>query len=407
MKISTSLLYQRGVNAIDMQQSNLSQTQEQLATGERLRSPADDPFASTRINTLDDQQSRLDQYVRNAGFATTRLELEESSITAAVNALQGLRELAVQMANDTYSSEDRVAASFEAFQLTDSLLQVANMVDEDGEYIFSGDKTSTQAYVTDGNGNFTYQGDQGQRYVQVGPSRTVPTGDSGYDVFENIKVTGSYTTGNLSSLDFTTETLSFDVDGQTVAVSATDYSGDLQGLVDELQTTLDGLTVGGQSAAGKYTVVVVDSNSFKIESNVPGGDPNPFKASVTNFVTTITGADNGSQIDASTSNVMEVAYRFANTLKGGSRDETALESIDAAMQQLLGKRSTIGGRINTIDSEISANEVVSLSIDKNRSELKDLDYAEAISRFQQQLAGLQAAQQSFVQIQGLSLFNYI
>jgi flagellar hook-associated protein 3 FlgL len=41
------------------------------------------------------------------------------------------------------------------------------------------------------------------------------------------------------------------------------------------------------------------------------------------------------------------------------------------------------------------------------SEIRDLDYAEAITRLQQELVTLQAAQQSFVRIQGLSLFQFL
>ncbi|MDX5385838.1 MAG: hypothetical protein LPK24_04815, partial [Marinobacter sp.] len=56
-------------------------------------------------------------------------------------------------------------------------------------------------------------------------------------------------------------------------------------------------------------------------------------------------------------------------------------------------------------TDINENQI--LSLQKTLSGVEDLDYAEAISRFQQQLVTLQAAQQSFVKIQGLSLFNFI
>ncbi len=299
MRISTQLLYQRGVNAIESQQYQLSSTQEQLATGERLKSPADDPFASTRIVALDEEEKLLGQYSRNADAAKTRLQLEETAITTAINSLQRLRELAVQTANGTNSPGDRVAISEEAFQIMEGLLQVSNTVDSNGEYLFSGDRTTTRAFVHDGAGTFTYQGDQGQRLVQIGKSRQMVTGDSGYDVFENVP-----------------------------------------------------------AAAGP-------------------------------------------------TNLMRVAYDYANALSAGTQNPDSIGDIDAALNQLIGKRSQIGGRINAIDSEMGANESFTLTIQENRSQLADLDYADAISRFQQQLAGLQAAQQSFVQIQGLSLFNYI
>ncbi|MGD2119851.1 MAG: flagellar hook-associated protein FlgL [Chromatiales bacterium] len=299
MRISTSLLYQRGVNAIGDAQTELSFTQEQLATGERLRSPSDDPFASTRIVSLDEQLQTILQYQRNSDAARTRLELEESALTSAVNTLQRLRELAVQGATGSLDPQDRISISQEAFQHMEGLLQIANSVDANGEYIFSGDKTGTVAYVHDGAGTFTYQGDQGQRFVAIGPSREVAVGDSGYEVFENVPATAGNT------------------------------------------------------------------------------------------------------------NLLQIAYDFANALSLGTSNPDSLADIDASLTRVLDMRSVIGARVNAIESENGANEAFSLSIEANRSSLADLDYAEAVSRFQQQLAGLEAAQRSFVQVQDLSLFNFI
>ncbi len=298
MRISTSLLYQRGVNSINDQQSTLSATQEQLATGERLKSPADDPFASTRIVALDEQTATLDQYSRNADFAQTRLEIEETAITSSINMLQRVRELAIQGLNGSLSSNDRIALSYEVFELADGVLQQSNATDASGEYLFSGNKTNDEAFVDNGSGNYVYGGDQGQRRVQIGTNREITTGDSGYEVFSNF----------------------------------------------------DGVT---------------------------------------------------------SDTVMGVIWELANGLATDNIDANSLEDIDRAIAKLSSVRSNVGARINTIQSEKSSIDSISLSLEVNRSELADLDYADAISRFQQQLAGLQAAQQSFVQIQNLSLFNYI
>ncbi len=106
-------------------------------------------------------------------------------------------------------------------------------------------------------------------------------------------------------------------------------------------------------------------------------------------------------------NVMQIADSYATFLDGGTQDPNAIDDIDAAINHLAVIRSRIGGRVNAVESEKGANDSFSESIQKNKSTLKDLDYADAISRFNQELAGLQAAQQSFIKIQNLSLFNYI
>ena len=70
-------------------------------------------------------------------------------------------------------------------------------------------------------------------------------------------------------------------------------------------------------------------------------------------------------------------------------------------------RSQVGSRLNAMDSQENLNDAYSLQLQTTLSRLEDLDYAEAITRLEQQLTGIQAAQQSFVRIQGLSLFNFL
>lgn len=108
-----------------------------------------------------------------------------------------------------------------------------------------------------------------------------------------------------------------------------------------------------------------------------------------------------------TTNVGEVLYNLASNYEAGNADPNALSDIDTALTGLLGTRAKVGARMNAIDDQKNANDAFELAVTKVRSSLEDLDYAEAISRFNQQLTALQASQQSFVKIQGLSLFNYL
>jgi len=98
-----------------------------------------------------------------------------------------------------------------------------------------------------------------------------------------------------------------------------------------------------------------------------------------------------------------IAWNFNN----GDRDEYALTDLDAALDQVLLTRAKIGARMNAIDEQKVSNDAFDLSIREVRASLEDLDYAEAISRFNQQLTALQASQQAFIKLQDLSLFNYL
>ncbi len=108
-----------------------------------------------------------------------------------------------------------------------------------------------------------------------------------------------------------------------------------------------------------------------------------------------------------TTNVGEVLYRLATNLEAGNADPNALSDIDTALGGLLNLRAKVGARMNAIDDQKNANDAFDLAVTTVRSSLEDLDYAEAISRFNQQLTALQAAQQSFIKIQDMSLFNFM
>ncbi|MCP4047806.1 MAG: flagellar hook-associated protein 3, partial [Gammaproteobacteria bacterium] len=80
---------------------------------------------------------------------------------------------------------------------------------------------------------------------------------------------------------------------------------------------------------------------------------------------------------------------------------------DQAMEKLVTVRTQVGARLNEIDSQQDINANIILYAQQNLSQAQDLDYAEAIGRMELELLGLQASQQAFIKMQGLSLFNYL
>jgi len=81
--------------------------------------------------------------------------------------------------------------------------------------------------------------------------------------------------------------------------------------------------------------------------------------------------------------------------------------LQQGLQNILTIRAQLGGRLNEIDNANEVNGNVKLLLQESRSKLEDVDFAEVISNFQFQNTVLQAAQQSFVRIQGLQLFNFL
>ena len=105
--------------------------------------------------------------------------------------------------------------------------------------------------------------------------------------------------------------------------------------------------------------------------------------------------------------VFSTLYKLATDLEADAPNAASLEQIDAAMNHLLGFRATAGARLNAVESQDTINSALLEQLENTRSTIEDLDYAEAASRLSQQSVTLQAAQQAFVRVQNLNLFNFL
>lgn len=185
MRISTSWAQQLGLNSMLDQQARLSKTQMQLSTGKKILTPSDDPVAAARLVDLDHRIKQTEQYQSNIDSARQRLSLQEGVLQNAVDILQRVTELGMQGLNDTNSPSDRNTIAEEMEGLRDQLLALANTRNANGEYIFAGFKSNTQPFsqITAPGGGFSYDGDAGQRNIQIGMDRVIADGNPGENVF--------------------------------------------------------------------------------------------------------------------------------------------------------------------------------------------------------------------------------
>lgn len=183
MRISSSQLQASAINSILDQQTKLSKVQLQIASGRKVLTPSDDPAGAARALNLLQAESSTNQYSRNVDAAVSRLQFEEVNLTSITDLIQRVRELTVQGNNDSNDAGSRASIASEIRQRFDELLNISNSRDANNEYIFSGFQTKTQSFVKNADGTISYQGDEGQRFLQIGASRQVATGDSGADVF--------------------------------------------------------------------------------------------------------------------------------------------------------------------------------------------------------------------------------
>lgn len=187
MRVSTSQIYNIATLGMTQAQSAVTKTQEQMATGKKVLSPADDPVAATAILRLNQELARTEQYGKNINIAETNLNLEESTIQTIVELGQRMTELAVKAGNTAiYTSSDYKALAAEVDTRITELVNLQNTRNASGQYIFSGYRGDTKPFIGDVGGNYSYLGDEGQLRLQASTSVTVPVSDSGKKLFVDI-----------------------------------------------------------------------------------------------------------------------------------------------------------------------------------------------------------------------------
>jgi flagellar hook-associated protein 3 FlgL len=400
MRISTAQIYQGSLNAMLDNQSSLSHTQLQMSTGRRILTPSDDPVGSAAVLDLNQAIDNTHQYQANADVAIGRLQLGESTLGDVGNLLQRVRELTVQANNDTQTSETRRYIATELRQLRSQLIGLANTRDATGEYLFAGFKGNTQPFVPNSAGQVTYVGDPGSRYLQVGPGQQVVDGEPGSAVFMGIR-NGN---GTFSTLDNPANTGSGIIVPGTV-VNPGAYVADTFQIQFTSATTydvVDTTTATTILAAQTYTDgAAISFNGIQVMISGQPGATDSFTVS----------PSANQDVFSTVQNIITALETYQNTPVGNSAMHNAVNrgmvDIDQAMGSMLDARARAGARLNTLDGQKSANDAFLLLAQQSLSNVQDLDYAEAASRLNQQLLALQATQQTFVKVQGLSLFNYL
>ena len=399
MRISSIEQFQQGIDSILNQQAKLNQTQLQLATGKKILKPSDDPAVATQLLNLSSLKANNLQYDRNINTALNELELQESVLASSGNVLQRVRELVIQANNATQSPQTREAIADEISNLADELLQLANTKSPSGEYIFAGYNSRTPAFAKSDAG-FVYQGDQGQRLLQVSEDTQLAVRDNGADVFQGM------TTGDGR---FLLETPASNAGNGLVKMSSA-----IDAISDNYSITFIQTNPGDPLL---YSVSGEDTGAVATGTFAPGEAINFNGISIE-----IVGApvnDDSYQINRSVrQDVFQSVQAIASALLAGTETGAkssklvndlgqSISTMDQALEHLQSRRTIVGNRLQALDTRASENADGLLRLERQTSELNDLDFAEAVSRLNLQTTALQAAQQSYIKIQGLSLFNYL
>ncbi|WP_293706354.1 flagellar hook-associated protein FlgL [Stenotrophomonas sp. UBA7606] len=396
-RISSNMMYDQSVALMLSKQSKLNHLEQQLSTGKKIVSAKDDPVGSGTAVGMDRVLAELEKLGSNANTAQNRLGLQENVLSQAGELLQQVSDLTVQANNPALSNEDRKGVANELKAIKDSLLALANTTDGSGRYLFGG-AADANAPFTVSNGIVSYNGDQTQRQVEVAPGTFIKDALPGSEIFMRVRTGDGTVDGAAASANT----------GQAVL---TDISRDGSGSWDgssyslhftaadtyEVRDARNAVIGTGTYASGED--ITFEGLRVRIEGTPAAGDTfNAGQAGTRDVFATIDQLVQTLQMDASTR-----AGRTAqqNALQGSIRD------VRRASELMIDARAAGGAQLAAADDAASLREANTVTLQTSLSQMRDLNYADAIGQYKLEGAALQAAQTIFTQMQSMSLFNMI
>lgn len=403
MRISTQSFYEQNMTAMSSQQSSLLRVQQQLGAGSKILAPSDDPIGATRALGVSQSIALSTQYASSRAQATQTLSMEDNALQSVTAILQDVKSLVVQAGNGTLTDADRASIATTLQSNLSQLQGMANTDDGNGQFLFAGFKSANPPFVKQADGTMLYVGDQGQRMIQVDVSRQMAASDDGRSIFQSVQGGAGYVSSGSVANTGTGVFSAISVVNPTDPNYGKDFTisfpapGTYQ--VDTVPATLPvsggAYTAGGSISFGGLRISISGAPAAGDSFSVSAA-----KNSGTDIFGAIGDAIAALQKPLDTGNSANSA-QLLNALS------TANQKITNAHNNVLTVRSSVGSRLQELDSlnTTGSNRVL---LDKSQlSDLQDLDYASAIAEFYQRQTALQATQQVFVKIQGLSLFNYL
>ena len=393
-RISTSNAYNGALNNLMSRQDHLTSTQEQMTSGKRVVKASDDPAAAARAERARALEERTTASGKAVDASSNAMTLTESALGNANELLQQARELLVSAGDASYSDAERASKATAIKAIRDQLLSVANRPDGQGGYVFSGQGSGGAPFV-DQPGGVVFQGVGGS--VNVATDEPLPltldggnvwlSANTGNGVFQTKNVNSSSAwidSGHVTSPNLITSS-TYDLQFST-AGGATTYS-----------VLKDGTAVSTGNAFSSGQQISVDGMSFAISGTPADGDEfemTPSTKSLSVFDTLDNAVAQLSQAGLSGPDVQQAV-------------QDGLRNVDQCNSQISSARSFAGTTLQRLDGVKGRLDATQLSAQTDRSSAEDLDMVKALSSFNQQQTGYQAALQSYATIQKLSLFQYL
>ena len=395
MRIATANRYEAAVDSLQRRQRDMAEANIQMTNGKRINRPSDDPTGAARAERAAIVQLRITSEQRSMQASRSAMTLAEAALGQAGDVLQDARERLAAAGNGSYGAAERAALAAQLAQYRGQLMTLANQVNGADGFLFGGQGntatpfvdtltgvladapggqsqlSSTEQMPATVDGRAIWLGARSGNGVFVTSASATNTGNGWIgagstglpQVSDRYAITFANNAGNLS--------YSVEKNGAATALSGLPYRPGMAILVDDLSVTVKGAPA--------------DGDSFSL--NPSTADLSPFAA-----------------LDAA---IATLGNATANAGQAAQAVNSGLRDLDAVMGHLQAARSEAGSALKRLDTIDGRNQDRALWAKSVQADAEDVDMLQAISTFQNQQTGYQAALQSYAMVQRMSLFDYV
>ncbi|WP_019026996.1 flagellar hook-associated protein FlgL [Colwellia piezophila] len=411
MRVSTAQFYLQSSQLMSQKSSEVNEQMAYLSSGKRVLTAKDDAISYGTLAGYKNDLANIEKYKRNINQAESHNSLQEVVFADAELILNTIKEVMLQANNGAMSDEDRQTLAKQARNSFEQLFDLANSKNENGAYIFSGYQTEQQPFSQQVDGTVTYNGDSGVRELQIAKNINIPTNQTGDAVFMTVAnaigdFTANYPTTPVNTSGVAVESANvtdrnaynlgtgpytFATDPITNDLTVTDSTLPIPAVVFPIFPAIPVPYVAGQTITFDGIDVTLSGNPL------PGESFTINEQEEISLFATINEAISWMEQGSVSSNQEQSQVDY-NAL---------LSQLNSSMSHITSRRVDSGIRLQVLDSQENRHLDAEINLTSGRANIEDLDFAKAISEFEQAKLALQASQQTFSKVQGLSLFNYI
>jgi flagellin len=356
--INTNISSLNSQRSLTGSQTSLATSLQRLSTGLRINSAKDDAAGLAISERMTSQIRGLNQAARNANDAISLAQTAEGALAETTNALQRIRELAIQSANDTNSTSDRSALQAEVSLLQQEINRLATSTQFNGRNLLDGNFSGQNFHVGANSNQTIGVSIADAKGTSIGDNRVAETGTM------NVALAASAT--NLTAINTVLGTEELTIAGSTgsvttTTVAAADSAYTLAALVNSSTGTtnvsakaITKATLGALSAGGTVTFSLYGSNSAAVAVSATVAsitDLSSLNDAINNYAATtgITSTVSGGTLTLTSEQGYDI--KIADMLNTGTATMD-LRAVDGFSAAVSGAAVTLGAAVGTDSSVV-------------------------------------------------------